>query len=65
MVRQEDLYERLRRTKTPEFEGSTDPLVANEWLAFIQTIFGFMNITDQEKVTYASYILKKDVRYWW
>ena len=59
------LYERFRRTKAPEFEGSYDPLVADEWLAQVERIFNFMGLTDVEKVKCASFVLKKEARYWW
>ena len=60
-----DLYEKFRRMRAPEFEGSSDPLVADEWLSGLQVIFDFMNLMDQEKVRCASFVLKKDARYWW
>ena len=65
MVCQEPLFERFRCMKPPEFEGSTDLLKAEEWLTSLQIILNFMNLTEQEKVLYASYVLKKDARYWW
>ena len=65
MVCQEPLFERFRRMKPPEFEGSTDPLEAEEWLTSLQIILNFMNLTEQEKVLCTSYMLKKDARYWW
>ena len=65
IANQEPLYVRFRRMKPPEFEGSTDPLEAEEWLTSLQMILDFMNLTEQEKVLCASYVLKKDARYWW
>ncbi|GMN33520.1 hypothetical protein TIFTF001_048265 [Ficus carica] len=65
VIRQEPLYERFRRMKPPEFEGSTNPLEAEEWLTSLQIVLNFMNLTDQEKVFCASYVMKKDARYWW
>ena len=65
VVQQNDLFERFRRMSPPDFEGSTDPLVADEWLASLQVMFNLMYITDQEKVLCASYVLKRDARYWW
>ena len=62
---QPDLYERFRRMRAADFEGSSDPLVADEWLSGLQVILDFMNLTDQEKVKCASFVLKKDARYWW
>ena len=33
-----DYFEKFRRMKAPEFEGSTDPLTDDEWLAQIRVI---------------------------
>ena len=65
VVRQELLYERFRRMKPPEFEGSTNPLEAEEWLTSLQIVLNFMDLTDQKKVFCASYVMKKDAHYWW
>ncbi|GMN23729.1 hypothetical protein TIFTF001_050289 [Ficus carica] len=64
-VREELLYERFRRMKAPEFEGTTDPIAADNWLIGIQVILDFMRLTEQEKVFCASFALKKDARHWW
>ncbi|KAL5545187.1 hypothetical protein UlMin_008971 [Ulmus minor] len=60
VIRQEPLYERFRRMKPDEFEGSSDPLVAEEWISSIQTILDFMHLNEREKVLCATYVLKKD-----
>ncbi|KAL5565158.1 hypothetical protein UlMin_028322 [Ulmus minor] len=65
VIQQEPLYERFRHRKPDEFEGSSDPLVAEEWLSSIQTILDFMHLNEREKVLCATYVLKKDARYWW
>ena len=65
MVCQEPLFEWFRRMKPPEFEGSTDLLEAKEWLTSLQIILNFINLTEQEKILCASYVLKNDARYWW
>ena len=54
-VREDLLYERFRRMKVPEFEGPTDPIVADNWLIDIQVILDFMRLTEQEKVLCASF----------
>ncbi|KAL5557431.1 hypothetical protein UlMin_039667 [Ulmus minor] len=51
--------------KPTEFAGSTDPLEAEEWLSSIETILEFMRLTDQERVSCASFMFKKDARHWW
>ena len=65
MVPREPLYVRFKRMAPPEFDGSTYPLEAEEWLASIQTVFEFMELTDREKIQCAAFVLKKDARYWW
>ncbi|KAL5575497.1 hypothetical protein UlMin_017196 [Ulmus minor] len=64
-IRQEPLYERFGRMKPASFEGLTDPLEAEKWLSSIETILDFMELDDRERVLCASYMLKKDARYWW
>ncbi|GMN65394.1 hypothetical protein TIFTF001_034470 [Ficus carica] len=49
LVREDLLYEQFRRMKMPEFEGSTDPIAADNWLIDIQVILDFIRLTEQEK----------------
>ncbi|KAL5537339.1 hypothetical protein UlMin_046267 [Ulmus minor] len=56
----EPLYARFGKMKPTEFAGSTNPLEAEEWLSSIETILEFMRLTDQERVSCASFMLKKD-----
>ncbi|KAL5548161.1 hypothetical protein UlMin_003392 [Ulmus minor] len=65
VFRPEPLYKRFSHMKPAEFEGSTNPLDAEEWLSSIQTIMEFMELNDRERVLCVSYMLKKDARYWW
>ncbi len=59
------ILERFRRMKAPEFNGSTDPIEADNWLIDVQVILNLMKLNDQEKVMCASYMLKKEARRWW
>ncbi|KAL5558007.1 hypothetical protein UlMin_034218 [Ulmus minor] len=61
----EPLYARFGKMKPTEFAGSTDPLEAEEWLSSVETILEFMQLTDQERVSCVSFMLKKDARHWW
>ena len=51
--------------KPTQFSRSTDPLEAEEWISSIETILDFMQLSDQEWVSCASYKLRKDARHWW
>ncbi|GMN22558.1 hypothetical protein TIFTF001_047453 [Ficus carica] len=56
----EELYDSFRRMKAPEFEGSTNPIDADNWLIDLQVILNFLRLSDQEKILCASFVLKKD-----
>ena len=47
------------------FEGVIDSFDADEWKDSIENLIDFMQLNEQEKVSCASYILKKDARIWW
>ncbi|KAL5557083.1 hypothetical protein UlMin_039319 [Ulmus minor] len=51
--------------KPKEFEGSSNPLDAEEWLSSIQLIMEFMELNDKERVFCASFMFKREARYWW
>ncbi|XP_062091879.1 uncharacterized protein LOC133797823, partial [Humulus lupulus] len=61
----EPLYERFRKQRPPVFEGSTDPLDAQDWKSSLEDIFEFMQLSDREKVSCAAHTLKKDAKIWW
>ena len=51
--------------KPPLFEGSTNPLDAEDWLTTMETILDFMELKDDENIICAAYALRKEARYWW
>ncbi|KAL5547192.1 hypothetical protein UlMin_006879 [Ulmus minor] len=65
LVNIKPLYERFRKQHPLVFEGSSDPLIAKEWLRSIEDIFNFMRVNDHERVLCAIYMLRKDARFWW
>ena len=58
-VRREQLCERLCKMKPLLFEGSINPLDAEEWLSTMETILDFMELNDDEKIICAAYVLRK------
>ena len=44
------------------FEGTVDPVVAEEWIGMLEKIFEFVQIKDVEKVNYVWYMLRNDAR---
>ena len=49
--------------KPPTFEGSTNPLDAEECLSSMENILDFMELNDKERVNCATYMLKREARY--
>ena len=50
--------------KPPVFEGSPNLLDAEDWLSSIEIIMDFMELSDHERVSCASYMFKCEARYW-
>ncbi|XP_075473990.1 uncharacterized protein LOC142505051 [Primulina tabacum] len=42
-------YERFRKMKPPEFEGSIDPLVALEWVKAVEAIYDYLQFDDKDQ----------------
>ena len=61
----EPWYEKLRRQYPPTFDGGTDQLRANRWLALITSMLDYMEIEDHKRVTCAVELLEGDARIWW
>ncbi|XP_062118981.1 uncharacterized protein LOC133832686 [Humulus lupulus] len=61
----EPLYERFQKQHPPVFEGSIDPLDAQDWKSSLEYIFEFMHLSDREKVSCAAHTLKNDAKIWW
>ncbi|XP_073121448.1 uncharacterized protein [Henckelia pumila] len=62
---EEDVAERFKKQGPKEFSGTTDPLVAEEWIRSLETIFDNMGVTDADRVRCAIFMLKEDASLWW
>ena len=65
LIRREFLCERLGKMKPPSFEGSANPLDAEEWLSSMETILDFMELDDREMIICVTFMLKREDHYWW
>ncbi|XP_057490945.1 uncharacterized protein LOC130776710 [Actinidia eriantha] len=52
------LHEQFMKLDPPEFVGATDPLVAEEWLKKLDAIFEVMEVTDEQKLTLTTFMLR-------
>ncbi|XP_019430788.1 PREDICTED: uncharacterized protein LOC109338105 [Lupinus angustifolius] len=48
-----------------QFGGRFAPEAANEWIQELEKIFWALMCTDEQKVTYATYMLSKEADNWW
>ena len=55
-------YEHFHRQKAPMFYGTPDPAVAEGWIKRLQQIFGYMRLTNAEKVACAINQLYEEAR---
>ncbi|KZU86119.1 hypothetical protein F511_45976 [Dorcoceras hygrometricum] len=55
---EEDVAERFRKQGPKEFACTTDPLVAEEWIRSMETIYDYMGLADVDKVRCAIFMLK-------
>ena len=54
--------ERFMNRNPLVFEGTVDPVVAEEWISMMEKIFEFVQIEDEEKVKCVVYMLRKYAR---
>ena len=47
------------------FEGTMDPVVAEELISMIEKIFEFVDIENEDKMKCTVYMLRKDAKIWW
>ena len=49
----------------PEYDGSPNPLVAENWIHELEKIFLLTDISETQKVVCASFMLKEGASHWW
>ncbi|XP_047330065.1 uncharacterized protein LOC124933675 [Impatiens glandulifera] len=62
---QQPAYKHFMSFKPCDFKGSTDPMVAEEWVHSLETIFEFMQCNNSDRLRCATFMFKDDARIWW
>ncbi|GFY91340.1 hypothetical protein Acr_07g0015360 [Actinidia rufa] len=62
---QPDATERLAALMAQYIWRPIDPLVAEEWLKKLDAIFEVMEVTDEQKLILATFMLRGEARNWW
>nr|XP_016451559.1 PREDICTED: uncharacterized protein LOC107776209 [Nicotiana tabacum] len=58
-------FEKMRKMGGVEFEGTTDPTVAEQWLERMERVFEQLECTNAAKFKYAISLLQNDAYDWW
>nr|XP_016489286.1 PREDICTED: uncharacterized protein LOC107809207 [Nicotiana tabacum] len=58
-------FEKMRKMSGVEFEGTTDPTVAEQWLERMERVFDQLECTNADKFKYVISLLQKDTYDWW
>lgn len=59
------VYERFRKIDPTDFDGGSNPKVAEEWNKSIEVNFDYMYMEDPDKVNCAIFMMKKEAHTWW
>ncbi|XP_073133784.1 uncharacterized protein [Henckelia pumila] len=59
------IFKQFKDLGPQEFRGGADPLVAEEWVQSVETIFDYMQLTDANRVRCAIFMFRDDARVWW
>src|SRR3954468_6386074 len=60
-----DMLTRFLRLRPAKFSGTTDPMVANDWLRSVNKDLVTLGCTDAEKVRFAAHLLEGPAATWW
>ncbi|MQM08275.1 hypothetical protein Taro_041133 [Colocasia esculenta] len=59
------IMEQFKRMSPPSFKGESDPLLAESWMREIEKIFRAIRCAEDDKVTFATYMLQERADVWW
>ncbi|KAI3857096.1 hypothetical protein MKW92_038765 [Papaver armeniacum] len=65
MTVHDSLVKEFQLLDPPEFTGSSDIAVAEEWFSDIEKKLALMSATDEQRVTLATDMLKGEASHWW
>ena len=57
--------EKFRKLDPPIFKGTKDPIETDNWLKEIERLFRAIEVSDEQQVILAIFVLKGDALEWW
>ena len=58
-------FKDFQSLRPPEFKGTVDPVEARAWLKEMEKSFEILQIADDQKTVFATYMLKEEANFWW
>ena len=58
-------FEKIRKQGAKVFTGTTDPMVAEEWLRSTERVLDRFECTTEKRVSYAASLFEQDALDWW
>ena len=58
-------FKAFQSLQPPEFKGTTDPVEARAWLKEMEKSFKILHTADDQKMVFATYMLKGEANFWW
>jgi hypothetical protein len=60
-----DMLIRFLRLRPEKFSRAAEPMVANDWLCYVNKDLVTIGCTDAEKVRFASHLMEGHAASWW
>lgn len=58
-------FKAIKGVHPPEFHGTNDPTKAQAWIKEIEKAFKIVQVLENQKTTFATYMLKGEANFWW
>ncbi|RVW80541.1 Retrovirus-related Pol polyprotein from transposon 17.6 [Vitis vinifera] len=58
-------FDDFKKLGPPYFSGATDPTEAEAWILKMEKFFGVIDCSEQQKASYAAFMLDKEADHWW
>ncbi|CAI9782277.1 unnamed protein product [Fraxinus pennsylvanica] len=61
----ENVGERFRKLNPPIFDGTIEPMKAEEWVRTTENVFKYSRVPDTENVNCDAFMLRGSAGFWW
>ncbi|RVW97780.1 Transposon Ty3-I Gag-Pol polyprotein [Vitis vinifera] len=58
-------FDDFKKLGPPYFSGATDPTEAEAWILKMEKFFGVIDCFEEQKTSYAAFMLDKEADHWW